>query len=245
MKRKPVSYQPLGIAFGLTLVLILFFNFLPETQKFSQFLLSVKKWFTKTTPYEPNSPLITAVRDAVRFKQLEDENNALRALLKFYERVSLPHVETNVISTDPLNQTLMYVDKGSKNGIRPGQAVIVSEGLLVGTIIRSTETRALVALITNDASRIAATSLDSSETKGVVRGYLDAALRMEYLREKSSVAAGDTVTTSGLEGSLPPGLVIGVIRQISDTDNTLFFNAAVEPIVDFNKLAVVSVIIAP
>lgn len=54
---------------------------------------------------------------------------------------------------------------------------------------------------------------------------------------------GDLVLTSGLGGGYPPDLIVGQVVNIRSRDFDLFQQATVQPVVDFNGLEFVLVIV--
>ena len=68
---------------------------------------------------------------------------------------------------------------------------------------------------------------------------------MKYIPLLSTVHPGDRVITSGLTGSFPRGLAIGVMTHIEKEEGDLFRSAELEPEVDMTKLDEVLVIRSP
>ena len=68
---------------------------------------------------------------------------------------------------------------------------------------------------------------------------------MKYIPLLSTVHPGDRVITSGLTGSFPRGLAIGVMTHIEKEEGDLFRSAELEPEVDMTKLDEVLVILSP
>jgi rod shape-determining protein MreC len=65
---------------------------------------------------------------------------------------------------------------------------------------------------------------------------------LQYLSQQAQVRPGDLVVTSGLGGSLPPGLVLGTVNAIQRQDYQVLQTASLTPGVDFNRLEIVLVI---
>ena len=175
-------------------------------------------------------------------KLIADENKSLRELLAFHTSSEQPYVVADVISYDPLLNGYLYIDRGTRNGVTVGQPVVAGEGVLVGKIASVEESTAVVELLTSDSSRAAVKALGEASTNGILYGYLGTSMRMEYIIQGASFAAGDVVVTSGAEPLVPEGLLIGTIQEINADENQLFFNAIVESLTDLSALKVVSVI---
>ena len=69
-------------------------------------------------------------------------------------------------------------------------------------------------LVTDVDSAVSSLILES-RAQGVVAGGYNRRLSMEFVSQDAAVKEGDTVITSGLGGSYPPGLVIGRVTGVS------------------------------
>ena len=66
---------------------------------------------------------------------------------------------------------------------------------------------------------------------------------VQLIPQDAVVDAGDLVLTSGLGGGYPPDLIIGQVVNIRSRDYDLFQQATIQPVVDFNRLQIVLVIV--
>jgi rod shape-determining protein MreC len=66
---------------------------------------------------------------------------------------------------------------------------------------------------------------------------------MDMIPQNKVVKKGDLVATSGLGQEFPRGLLIGEVEEIDNSDNTLFQKARVKPLVNFQDLRIVFVIL--
>ena len=66
---------------------------------------------------------------------------------------------------------------------------------------------------------------------------------MNYIPQTEKINAGATVVTSGLGANIPRGLVIGRVKEVRSESNAVWTDATIEPLVDFNNLTIVSIII--
>ena len=67
-------------------------------------------------------------------------------------------------------------------------------------------------------------------------------LSLNMLDRESGAAIGDIVSTSGLGGIYPDGLLIGRITQITPESDGLTLSATIEPFVDVHAIKRVMVI---
>lgn len=186
-----------------------------------------------------NSLLLKKLGD---LDNVRKENDELRQQLKFFKRLVYNQILANVKSRDPLNTSLMYIDAGVKDGVKIGQAVTSNDGIMVGKVSQVTDESAFVELLTNDATRLTVQTVTGSQTLGLLRGSLGSAIRMEYVQTADTLAIGDIVMTSGIEGTVPRGLIIGSIAKINVDPNQLFINADISPAIDYNQIRTVAVI---
>jgi rod shape-determining protein MreC len=66
---------------------------------------------------------------------------------------------------------------------------------------------------------------------------------LDLIPQDINVQSGDLVLTSGLGGGYPPDLIIGQVVNVRSHDFDLFQQATVQPVVDFNQLEIVLVIV--
>ncbi len=183
-----------------------------------------------------------------KFKILEQENQILRQHLKFLTKDEQSYVLSNIISRGSIDSLMaqgntVIIDKGAKDGLLPGLAIVSSQGIIVGKIIAVKNNLAEAYLITNQACKLAATMQNQDKTSGIVQGELGLTVRMEFIPQTEEIKIGDTVITSGLEQNIPRGLIIGKVTQIIKESNELWQSAIIEPLVDLDELIIVSVLL--
>jgi len=183
-----------------------------------------------------------------KFKMLDQENRILRQHLKFLAKGEPRYILGNIISRGSLENpnatgNTVTIDKGVKDGLSLGLAVVSSQGIIVGKIIAVKNNLAKVYLTTNPACKLAATIQNQDKTSGIVQGELGLTVRMEFIPQTEEIKAGDTVVTSGLEQNIPRGLVIGQVSQVIKESNKLWQSAVIEPLVDLEELVIVSILL--
>ena len=135
---------------------------------------------------------------------------------------------------------VVFIDKGTKQGVHENLAVMTNAGV-IGHVIQSTGTTSKVLLITD--SRSAVDSLfQGSRVTGVAVGTGKNAVKMKYVPMNARVEVGDPILSSGLGGTFPKGLRIGVVRQIIKMKQGLFQDITVNPSADFSRLEEVLVL---
>ncbi len=147
-----------------------------------------------------------------------------------------------VIGFDP-SPFLHYViiNRGSNDGILRGMPVVTDQGL-VGRVDAVIADAARVQLITDPASKVNV-RLQNAEEDATLSGSVTGDVTLDQIPQDTALQAGDLVLTSGLGGGYPPDLIIGQVINPRARDFDLFQQATVQPVVDFNQLKIVLIIV--
>ena len=164
----------------------------------------------------------------------------LERLLGYRERSGFATAAASVIGRDAsgLYRTVL-IDRGGGDGVAPGQAVLAPDGV-VGRVIRTYPRSALVLLLTDRSSGIAAL-VQRTRDQGIVQGRGGGACELRYLDRTSEVEVGDHVVTSGLGGGFPKGVWLGRVSGV-DRGGEMFLGVEVRPAVDLARLEEVLVV---
>jgi len=167
----------------------------------------------------------------------------LRQLLELRERAHLDTTAAEVIAgpASPEFRTVT-IDKGTSQGVKADMAVISPAGV-VGRVILPSGRAAKVQLLI-DRNAAAGALIERTRVQGVVEGFGDGSLRMQYVPGTSDVKPGDLVVTSGIDGIYPKGFVIGTIEQV-ERGTAGYHDITVRPAVDFTRLEEVLVVRTP
>ena len=188
-----------------------------------------------------------------RIDQLERENEELREsqgelqlLQQLFERnrdaPELSRTLANVIGRDtsPFFRSII-IDAGTNDGLVVGMPVESSRGL-VGQVYRTTANSAQILLITDNLSSIPARLVDS-RAAGVTHGVgVDGTVVLDFVSLEADIQTGELVTSSGLGGRFPAGLIVGRVTQVARGETGLFQSATIQPAVDFDRLEFVFII---
>ena len=145
-------------------------------------------------------------------------------------------------------QQEVIVSAGTDDGIRRNAPVVSEEGNLVGKVTDVTDSTARITLITDQSSSVSAVVLET-EASGVVRhGASTSSLILDRVEKDEMVEEGNTVITAGwtterFESLFPRGIPIGVVESVGQQDVDLFKRIQIAPLVDFDSLAAVVVLI--
>lgn len=166
---------------------------------------------------------------SLKVKVLEEENQALRKQL---EAPFPPNIKFLPARTLGLSRYL-NIDKGRKDGVRPGM-MVVSENILVGRVVTVTPRTAQIILPTDPYSKIPAYTL-KTRAHGLVLGEFSTEVIFDKVLQAENLRVEDFVATSG-EGDYRPDLLIGRVTRIEKVATQPFQKAEVSPLLDYGKL---------
>jgi rod shape-determining protein MreC len=167
---------------------------------------------------------------------LEAENARLRALLDSTSRIDDSILIAEIVSVD-MNpfRNMLVVNKGSRDGVYVGQALIDADGI-VGQITRDRYFSAEAMLVTDvDHALPVELARNRLRTIAVGTGELNR-LSLPFLPRNADVQAGDLLITSGLGGIFPPGYPVGVIREVRGVTGQPFLEIDAEPAAALNRI---------
>ena len=175
-----------------------------------------------------------------RFLEAYLQGQRLQQLLNFKERLPPEVVVAEVVGRDGNNWTeVISINKGTRDRVSKGQAVITHEGL-VGQVIKAGPALSQVMLITDIHSGVDAL-VQRTRTSAVVSGRGRSAVELKFLPVGADVQPGDRLISSGMGGVFPKGLIIGEVTDLRRNGNQ-FQHVEVQPNVDFSHLEEVLVL---
>ncbi len=175
---------------------------------------------------------------------LERERDELAEMLRLEQTVELPTVTAHISKAAATNfKPTWRIDRGTDSGIKLDMPVVVGDGL-VGRISRVTSKSAELQLIVDPDFSVGVRLARSGEAgiaSGKGRGEL---LEVGFVSADVAVVPGETISTSGLEGSAyPPGLVVGTaVNTIVDV-NLGIQTIELAPVLDLDQVSLVSVLL--
>ncbi len=182
--------------------------------------------------------------DYVQLHALKEENEVLRRKLGFAEQQGYEAVVANIISRSVQPERGFFmIDRGSKNGLETGMAVIFGDGIYVGKITKIFDRTAVVTLTTDPASRVAISLAGQHRLIGLVEGKGNGTALATLIPQEEEIEVNDILVTSGTEEKIPPDLVVGMINQIRDESTDPFKEANIEPVVQTAYLNIVAVLL--
>ncbi|MGC6567263.1 MAG: rod shape-determining protein MreC, partial [Akkermansiaceae bacterium] len=182
---------------------------------------------------------------AAQVRNLEAENNELRAALAFKKQTEFDVIPAKVIRKQPLlwGKTI-EIDRGTDKGLGVSLCVMASNGGLVGRVQQPGQEVSSVLLVTDEGSQVSARVEGTTEV-GLVVGrrtnYGEAPrLRLRYLSKNAALQKGMKVYTNGRGKLFPANIPIGIIEDFES--GPVYGEAEIIPAVDFTNLQTVFVI---
>jgi rod shape-determining protein MreC len=149
-----------------------------------------------------------------RYEALEAESQRLRALRDSTVGVTDRFLIGDVMDVDlDAFRERVLVDKGAREGVFVGQAVLDSGGVF-GQVSRVGELTAEVILL-SDAAHAIPVQVNRNGLRTIAVGTGDVSrLKLPYLPTSADVLAGDLLVTSGLGGGFPAGYPVGTVAEV-------------------------------
>lgn len=222
---------------------------------------SVGTWVTQKTDSLKNLKSVTKENKALQAKvdKLTQELNTIkleqydldnyRKLLDLDQKYpSYKKVAANVIGKSSGNWfNIFIIDKGSKDGIQKDMNVIAGTGL-VGIVTEVGPNYAKVKSIIDDTSKMTGMDLNTSDNCTVIGNLEKMNQNQEIdfngLRDSDNqVQAGDQIVTSYVSDKYLQGILIGYIKDVKTNANNITKSGTITPVVDFEHLQEVLVIL--
>ncbi len=195
------------------------------------------------------------LRETVGARAALAENRQLKALVGLDGASDLSRygtVASRIIGRSP---TVWYstveIDKGTGDGVRAGQPVVSGAGL-VGKVTQTTGSSAIVTLISDHTSGVAAKVLDRAGDPGIIVPEVGrpGSLLIQTLPPRANIRVGDPVVTAGTRSArypslFPPNIPIGTITEVSPDELSLSQQAHLAPVADLRRLDFVQVLTRP
>ena len=156
----------------------------------------------------------------------------LQKLFSYVQETKTPGQLASVLARSISDEGTILINLGEQDELRPGLAVIVEGGHLIGVIESVNHDSSVVRLSTDDQSHIPASVYGDTRTIGLVEGQDGFLLRLNFVTQDQELTPEQVVATSGLDGSLPAGLIIGVIDSVIKEERAPFQSALVRPLFD-------------
>ena len=147
-------------------------------------------------------------------------------------------INNSIVRTD----NYITLDRGTDDGILPEMGVVSGSGI-VGIVYKASAHYSVVLSVLNSRSNISC-KIKRTDYFGSLR-WEGGSSQYAYLKDMprhSEFSLGDTVVTSGHSAVFPEGIPIGVVDDMSDSNDGLSYKLKVKLFTDFARLGEVRVI---
>jgi rod shape-determining protein MreC len=174
--------------------------------------------------------LVQALRSG-QVEQLALENKQLRELLNLSKRLETKGQTAEVLydAADPFTRKLI-IDKGMVNGIKPSSPVMDEHGIL-GQVTHVLPLLSEVTLVTDREHSIPVLNTRTG-ARGVAYGESGGAplLELRFMATNADIEVGDMLSTSGVDGIYPAGVLVGKVSKVERRAETAFARILCEPV---------------
>ena len=109
------------------------------------------------------------------------------------------------------NSRTVFVDRGSRDGVMKGMAVITPDGI-AGKVTAAYPTASLVSLVTSQGFAAGVIS-QKHRVRGTMKGVGSSLCPVDHIENRDTVEAGEWLYTSGDDRIFPKGLPAGIVRS--------------------------------
>jgi rod shape-determining protein MreC len=164
-----------------------------------------------------------------RFSTIQAENIHLRSLLNGNIPIQPKAVlgEISHMGRDPFTHVVV-VNRGNQHGIKAGQAVVDSKGV-IGQVTRVYPFTSEVTLITDKELSIPI-QIERNQLRAIAFGEGNNTLDIPYLPTNVDIKVGDKLVTSGIDGIYPSGLAVAIVTKILQNPESPFAKIVSTPV---------------
>ncbi|WP_246845065.1 rod shape-determining protein MreC [Bdellovibrio sp. NC01] len=177
-----------------------------------------------------------------KMNELSLENDRLRELLSFKQQTKMSLTSAQVIGRDlVIDHNTITINKGTQDGIKAGQAVVTTGGVL-GYIFKPEPFTAHVMLIT-DRYAVVDGIVQRTRAHGIVEGKSQNGCALKYVERTEDVKQGDLVVTGGLDNIFPKGFPVAIVESVERKTFSVSLKVDLRPVVDPYKVEEVFVVV--
>lgn len=203
---------------------------------------------TQSALYRENESLkheaLLGASHTLRLEALEAENAQLRRMID--SRLApdrTPQLSTILYESRDAFTRKVIIDRGSAHDLRPGLAVIDHLGVL-GQVTRVLPFVSEVSLVTDKSQSVPVQDVRSG-LRAVTFGLgHDGGLELRFIPVNADIQNGDTLVTSGIDGTFPPGLPVAIVSNIERNAAFPFARITCKPVAGVSSFTQVSVLSA-
>jgi rod shape-determining protein MreC len=167
---------------------------------------------------------------AMRAEQLLLENKRLRALLDLRPSLNVKAQAAQILyeAPDPYSRKVV-IDRGSSHGIALASPVVNEAGVL-GQVTRVYLSSSEVTLLIDKEAAIPVLNSRTQVRSAAFGGTPGGAMELRFMAGNADVQVGDTLTTSGVDGIYPPGLLVAKVATVDRKVDSGFARILLTPL---------------
>lgn len=189
--------------------------------------------------------LLILERRALKYAALASENNELRRLMNSSEVLDDRVIVGEVVgvSPDPFSHEVV-INKGRRDGVVPGQAILDAHGLM-GQVVQSSQLTSRVLLV-SDSSHAVPVEVVRNGLRAIMLGTGDGdTLDLVHVPDTADIREGDLLVSSGLGGRFPRGYPVAEVSRIAKEQGEPFVSIEATPKAQLNQSRLVLVVFPP
>lgn len=194
---------------------------------------------------ELRARLLILERRALKYAALASENNELRRLMNSSEVLDDRVIVGEVVgvSPDPFSHEIV-INKGSRDGVEVGQAILDANGLM-GQVQQTSSFTSRVLLV-SDSSHAVPVEVVRNGLRAILLGNGDtSALELVHVPDTADIREGDLLVSSGLGGRFPKGYPVAEVVRITKEPGEPFVKIEATPLAELNKSRLLLVVFSP
>lgn len=189
--------------------------------------------------------LLILERRALKYAALASENNELRRLMNSSEVLDDRVIVAEVVgvSPDPFSHEVI-INKGSRDGVSVGQAILDANGLL-GQVQQTSSFTSRVLLV-SDSSHAVPVEVVRNGLRAILLGNGDIdSLELVHVPDTADIRKDDLLVSSGLGGRFPKGYPVAKVSRITKEPGEPFVEIEATPMASLNRSRLVLVVFPP
>jgi rod shape-determining protein MreC len=194
---------------------------------------------------ELKAKLLSYASSAQQAKLLATEQAYLLAMAEARKRFDDQAVMAEVLYTgrNPFSRKLV-IDKGLTQGVKAGQPVVDSAGI-IGQVTNTAPFTSEVTLLTEKDQSVPVMLVRNGLRAIAVGSGKDGTIDVPFMPVSADIQPGDLFVSSGIDGTYPPGLVVAQVIAVDKNAGYVFAKITAKPAAGVDNHRFVMVLTAP
>tara|TARA_Y100000310_G_scaffold104239_1_gene102553 strand:+ start:1128 stop:1916 length:789 start_codon:yes stop_codon:yes gene_type:complete len=164
---------------------------------------------------------------------VKEENARFRETLEIAQKEDFQLVFAKITGKD-ISEDILFLNKGSADGLARGMPVITQSKVAVGSIGEVFSHASTLRLLSHLDQSVDA-KIGEREIVGVLKGKGGSRTVLDLIVQEKEFQIGDIITTSSLGGVFPENLLVGKIGETRKSDVAAFQQGEVELFFDLRS----------